>query len=254
MESVTGTVTNYLVYGGVYDYDTATYLFNPLGKVSANTTSLEAVGATDTNGNSLYDIYLAVATYPGGGMSQTAFWYPFYGAPSPGTFNAYLDFTGTNVVLAWTAAEGPVTGYVVERSWYYGSSGTYSQIAQVNTNTFYLVDTNGANTSSYGRGAIQYQVQAKYPNGGLSAPISAAIVTNLPTPTGLSAAVDSTGINVLLSWTPVVGNASGYTIMRGTYNQNTGTYSYSQIGTVGAAPLPLRIRCDCRHQRQQQHL
>jgi hypothetical protein len=46
--------------------------------------------------------------------------------------------------------------------------------------------------------------------------------------------VDATGTNVYLTWIPAAGTATGYAILRGTYNPNTGNYSYAQIGTTGA--------------------
>jgi hypothetical protein len=60
-------------------------------------------------------------------------------------------------------------------------------------------------------------------------------VGNPPAPNGLLATVDSTGTNVSLTWSPALGGVTGYTILRGTYNSTNGSYSYSQIGTVGAS-------------------
>ncbi|MFZ1074175.1 MAG: alpha/beta fold hydrolase, partial [Verrucomicrobiia bacterium] len=71
-----------------------------------------------------------------------------------------------------------------------------------------------------------------YPNGGLSPAVTAMVSNTPPAPSGLSATVDSTGTNVLLSWSPAVGAVTNYIILRGTYNSSTGNYSYSQIGEV----------------------
>jgi hypothetical protein len=228
-----GAVTNYLIYGGTFDYSTYSLIFHRIGKVNAGTNAYEVVGSIDSNGNNLYYYYSVAAVYPGGGLSQAAFWYSRYGAPAPGALSAYLDSTGTNVVLAWTAAQGAVTGYIIQRSDY--SGGSYYQIGEVNSNTTSFVDVDEVDNAPYGIDVVSYEVQATYPNGGLSPAVTATVSTNLPTPSSLSATVDSTGTNVLLSWSPAVGTVLNYIILQGIYNPATGNYSYSQIGEVNAS-------------------
>jgi hypothetical protein len=229
---VSGAVTNYLVYGGVRDATTGLTIYHRLARLGAATNSLAVIGAVDGSGNNLYSIYNVVAVYTNNSLSQSASWNPGNGAPAPGTLYAWLDSTGTNVQLSWTAATGGSTGYLVERSDDYGYYPY--QIGQVGFSTTALTDVDAVNTGYFDPSSTVYQVQAMYPNGGLSLAVTATINTNPPAPSNLSATVDSTGANVMLTWTPAVGAVTGYTILRGTYNQSTGQFSYSQIGTTAA--------------------
>jgi hypothetical protein len=130
-------------------------------------------------------------------------------------------------MLAWSPVRG-ATGYVIQKSGDYGYSGTYSQIAQINSGaTIFFNDVNGV-SGGYGIGSINYQVQATYPHGGLSAAVSTTVSTAAPAPSNLSVSVN--GANAVLTWKPVVTPGISYTIERGVYNPSTGTYSYSQIG------------------------
>jgi hypothetical protein len=220
-----GAVTNYIILGGTYDDDTGGYNYIQLGKVNASTTSFEVVGGT-------YVVYVVEAVYTNGSLSQAASWYSASGAPAPGALSAYLDSTGTNIVLVWTPAQGAVTNYIIKKS--YNSGDSYSQIGDVSSNTTSFTDV-GGNDDEYGLDAIMYEVQATYPHGGLSAAVTASVTTNSPAPSGLSATVDSTGTNVLLTWSPAVGTVADYIILLGTYNPDTGNYSYSQIGEVSSS-------------------
>jgi hypothetical protein len=229
---VSGAVTNYIIYGGVYDNTTDLIIYHQLGRVGAGTNTFEVVGGVDGSGNNLYYIYNVVAVYTNRSLSQSAAWQPGNGAPPPGALSAYLDSTGTNVVLTWTAAQGAVTGYIIQRSDYYGESGSYYQIGQVNANTTLFEDIDAVDNGDFGLDWTMYEVQATYPNGGLSPAVTATIATTPPAPSNLSVSVS--GANAVLSWTPVLTPGVTYTIERGVYNPNTGTYSYAQVGQTSA--------------------
>ena len=146
-----------------------------------------------------------MAVYTNSSLSQSASWDPDTGAPAPGALSAYLDSTGTNVVLTWTAAQGAVTGYVIQRSDYYGECRSYYQIGQVNANTTLFEDIDAVIYGDFGLDWTMYEVQATYPNGGLSPAVTATVSNTPPAPSNLSASVDATGTNVLLSWSPALG-------------------------------------------------
>src|SRR6185437_5178095 len=109
----------------------------------------------------------------------------------------------------------------------------FSEIAQVASTASTYEDTNGVAAGAAGVSSLVYQIQATYPHGGLSTSETATVASTPPAPAGLTADVDSTGTNVVLSWLPALG-ASGYTIEQGTYDALTGAYTYSVIATVGA--------------------
>ena len=228
---VSGAVTNYIIYGGIFDYTTDLIIYYRLAKLGAATNSFEVVGGVDGSGNNLYSIYNVVAVYTNSSLSQSASWDPYSGAPAPGALSAYFDATGTNVMLSWTPAQGAVSGYVIQRSDY---GFPYNQIGAVNSNATSYEDVDAVNTGYFSLDNTIYEVQATYPNGGLSPAVTAMVSNTPPAPSGLSATVDSTGTNVLLSWSPAVGAVTNYIILRGIYNSSTGNYSYSQIGEVNA--------------------
>jgi hypothetical protein len=225
--------TNYIVYGASYDYGVGVNVHTILAKVGAPTNSFTVRGAIDGSGNNLYEFYNVVAVYPNGTLSSNAVWYSSSGAPAPGALSAYLDATGTNVMLSWSSATG-ATGYLIQKSDYYGEDWSYYELTQVGSTTFSYEDVDGVDSGYDGASSIVYEVQATYPNGGLSPAVTATIATTPPAPSNLSAVVDSTGTNVSLAWSPAVGTVTGFTILRGTYNSSTGNYSYSTVGTVGA--------------------
>ena len=223
----------YLIYGGVYDGNIGADLYQFLGKITNGATMFELAGGTDGNGNYTYSLFTIVAVYADGSLSQSANWFSSSGPPAPSALDAYVDSTGTNVVLSWSLAPG-ATGYLIQRSDYYGESGSYYQIAQVNANTTSFVDVDEVDNAPNGLDAVWYEVQAMFPDGGFSE--AATAVSNAPpAPSSLSATVDATGTNVMLSWSPATGAVSDYIIERGVYNPATGTYSYSQIATVSAS-------------------
>ncbi|HWY31350.1 MAG TPA: hypothetical protein VNX46_11365, partial [Candidatus Acidoferrum sp.] len=110
---------------------------------------------------------------------------------------------------------------------------SFSQIALASSNAFTYKDTNGVNAGEFGQDSIVYEIQAAYPHGGFSAPVTATITNIPPAPSGLSASVNSTGTNVVITWLPALGPVASYTIERGIYTPATGAYTYSTIDTVG---------------------
>lgn len=212
-----GDVTNYLLYGGNYNFESGFELYGPLGKVGAGTNSFEVAGDP-------YSLYAVVAAYTDGSLSQAATWDASLGTSGPGAVVAYVDWTGTNIMLAWSPVPG-ATGYVIGRSDYSGEY--YYQIGTVSSSATTFEDV-GGNNDGYGLSELMYQVQATYPNGGLSAAVSTTVATNPPAPSNLSASVN--GTNAVLTWTPVVTPGISYTIERGVYNPSTGAYSYTQVG------------------------
>ena len=241
-----GPVVNYLVQRGVLNTNTGNYVYSQIGTVSSNAVFFEDVGAI-SNANAWNNIYNLEALYPAGLVTATDTWYASYGeysytgapygAPVPRNVYAYAPANGTNVLLSWTAATpgATPTNYIIERGILNTNTGNYaySQIAAVNTNTTYIQDVHAITNANAWNDV--YEVMAVFPGGVLSQPSTASISTNLPQPTGISASVDSTGTNVVITWTPPQGIAvSNYIIERGIFNTNTDTYSYSQIGNVNS--------------------
>jgi hypothetical protein len=241
-----GPVINYAIQRGIYNTNTGDYVYSQAVLVSSNATFFKDVGAI-SNANAWNNAYNLMAVYPGGSLSATNTWYPIwysdwgsdgppYGPPTPNNVYAYEPSTGTNVLISWTPpTPGAPTSYIIERGIYDTNTGNYdySQIASMNTNTTYFQDVGVINNVS--AWYYNYEVVAVYPGGGLSQPSTSSINTSPPPPTEYSATVDSTGTNVLLSWTPPQGVVvTNYIIERATYNTNTSDYSYSQIGQVNA--------------------
>jgi hypothetical protein len=220
---------SYIIYAGNWDNSIGYARYQPIGRVS--TTSFELAGGTDGNGNYTYSLFAIVAVYVDGSISQCAVWNAGNSGPAPALLDAYVDATGTNVMLLWSAVSG-ATGYSVQRSDYGGNN--YYEIAETTSNKTSYVDVDEVDNAGSGLGAVSYEVHAFLPNGGYSGNSTAWVSNTPPAPTGLSAAVDSTGTNVFLSWSPATGAVLDYVIERGTYNPATGTYSYSQIATVSA--------------------
>lgn len=217
-----------------YAYPEGAYSYMEVAAVGAGTNSFEVVGANDASHDYSSDVYTVVAVYSGGVLSVAAGpWQVGTGSAPPGTLYAYLDSTGTNVLLAWNAPNSGVTGYNLSRSGDFGTS--YLPIAQVSSAVATYEDTNGVAAGNSGAPSLVYEIEATYPHGGVSTAITATVVSSPPAPSGLTANVDSTGTNIVLSWQPAIGSVSQYVIERGTYDPNTGNYSYTQIGTVSAS-------------------
>ena len=172
----TGPVLNYAIQRGILNTNTGNYVYTQF-LVSSNATLFEDVGAI-TNDNAQNNIYNMEAVYPGGSFSGTNTWQvswyanysssgPPYGPPMPGNMYAYLDSTGTNVLISWTPAQGPATSYIIERATNTGNfSYVYTPIAQVGTNvTSYKSVGALTNVNNW---TEPYAVAAVYPGGGLS--------------------------------------------------------------------------------------
>jgi len=230
-----GSVVNYLIFGGVYGYNVAGYRYVLLGMVGGNTASFKVTDIVDTP----YDAYRVVAVYSDGSYSQGTVWTSSDGTPAPSGYYAFLNTTGTNVWLSWNPLSGIVSSYVLKRS--DNNGGSYSQIAVLGTNVTSFTDTNAIHTGSFSLSSTKYSIQATFPNGGVSA-TDTAMVSNTPSaPTGFSITLDSTGTNVSLSWTPASGDVTSYTIQRGVLNPSTGTYTYTTIGTVSAGTTTFTV-------------
>jgi hypothetical protein len=228
-----GSVTHYIIYGSASQNISGGNIYTAIGEVSGSTTSFEVVGATDGEGDFLYTAFAVVAVYADGSESQAASWTTYSNAPAPGALYAYLNATGTNVQLSWSAATGAITGYLIQR----GDFGNfdYYQIAETTSNTISYVDTNEFNNAPAGIGVVSYEVQAMYPNGGLSPGVTAMVSYTPPPPSNLTAFTSSTGTNVTLTWSPALGTVTNYIILRGAYNPTNGSYSYSQIAEVSGS-------------------
>ncbi len=231
---VSGAVANYIILGGTYNNNTYLYQFDRLGMVGSNTTSFEVIGALDDSGYDIYDRYAVIALLANGNQSQAAVWSAGSNPPGPEALYAYLDDTGTNVQLAWSAATGAITGYLIQRSDDYGYSWSFYEVTNVTSATNLYDDIDAVDNGSFSLGVTAYEVQATYPNGVLSSPVIAMVTNTPPVPGSFSANLDGTGTNVVLTWSPAAGAVASYTIERGTLNPATGVYSYSTLGTVGA--------------------
>jgi pimeloyl-ACP methyl ester carboxylesterase len=219
-----GTPTNYVIFEGNTN-SLGAFAYSKLAIVTGGTNTF-----TVTNGfNNLYADYAVFAVYTNGSQSQAAFWQSANGTPAPGNFVAYFDTTGASVWLSWTAPTGAITGYLVTR---FDWNGEYFQATVGSTTTSYK-DTNAVHTSSFDTNYTQYTVQATYAKGGVSS-TAVASVGPLPTLASLSATLDATGKNVVVTWDAVPG-AVDYVIDRGVLNPTTGHYSYSAIATVGSS-------------------
>ncbi len=242
-----GPVINYIVQKGIYNTNTSSYDYSQF-VVNSNNTFFVDAGAISNNtawdDNAWNDVYYLQAVYPGGTLTASNTWYanyiqygfsgPPYSGPVPGDFYAYVGASRTNVLLSWTLARG-ATNYLVFRGILDPNTYNYNytQIATLNTNTTLMTDVGVIIVNNDWNDV--YEIEAVYPGNGLSQPVTVGISTNPPPPTGVSAAVDPTGTNVVISWTaPQSVTATGYTIERGVYNISSGTYVFTTIGTVNA--------------------
>jgi len=98
------------------------------------------------------------------GLNPTNYYNP---NPPPGFFGA-LDASGTNAILEWSSAPGPVINYVVQRG-IENTNGNFafSQIGLLSSNAIFFKDT-GAITNANAQNNI-YNVTAVYPASSLSA-------------------------------------------------------------------------------------
>lgn len=239
-----GPVINYAIQRGIQDTN-GNYVYAQIGLVSSNATYFEDVGAI-TNDNAQNNLYNLTAVYPGGSLSATDTWNVSwyvdwylngwydqpYGPPVPNNVVAYATSTGTNVLITWTPVQGMATNSIVELASFDETTwnNDYYPLAAVGTNASYL-DVGAVQSDAASN--LFYAVEAVFPGGVLSAPATAYIHSTPPSPTGFTAALDATGTNVLISWTPPSGIVvTNYIIERGVLNTNTGAYTYSTNGQV----------------------
>lgn len=222
-----GTPTNYVIFAGNTN-SLGFVAYVKLATAKGGTNTVTVTNGVDGFGNPLYAAYAVFAVYADGSFSQAAFWQSVNGTPAPGNFIAYIDGTGTNVWLSWTAPSGAITGYQIARFDPLGDIFEWN----ISSNITWFEDTNAVHMGSFDPLYTEYTVQALYPQGGASSTAIASVGT-VPAPTDLSATLDASGKNVDLTWNASPGAAS-YAIYRGVLNPSTGTYSYSQIGTVGS--------------------
>jgi pimeloyl-ACP methyl ester carboxylesterase len=92
----------------------------------------------------------------------------FNAPPAPTGLYAYVDSTGTNVLVSWNSSSGP-TNYVVYRSDYNentGDNGPFQQVGEVNGNTNSFKDIGLINSANDYNGFYSiYELQAVYPGG-----------------------------------------------------------------------------------------
>jgi hypothetical protein len=230
-----GPVSNYLIQRGVLSVISGSYVYSQAGLANSNATWFEDAGAIN-NSNAYKNVYSLTAVYPGGTCSATDTWsvssyvvsyvnsgqyHPPYGPAVPGNVYAYLDATGTNVLLSWTPAQGQATGYVIERGLFNAESNQYiySPIGQAGSNAI-AFEAMGAITNVDDWGD-DYEVAAVYPGGIWSWPISTYSAYNggsvFPgsrngpaAPGNFFGYVDSTGTNIFLNWTASPGAVTNY--------------------------------------------
>src|SRR5208283_484918 len=89
-----------------------------------------------------------------------------YYNPNPVTgFFGCLDATGTNVILEWSNAPGPVVNYSLQRGIYNSGTGNYvfTSLGTVSSNASFFKDA-GANTNNAAQN-YAYALVALYPGG-----------------------------------------------------------------------------------------
>jgi autotransporter-associated beta strand protein len=201
---------------------------NVLGTIvlANNVTSTTYTDTSPTDG-SIYG-YFVTATGPGGpsgpSVQATAMPLPVAPATAPGSLTG--DFSGTNVILNWTAVPGAV-GYIVSRST--SPSGPFTFLMSVTETTYVDVGVNPALT-------YYYQVSGMNATG-VSANATLTIVPPPAAPASLSAIPGNA--QVALSWTAVPG-VTGYYLFRGTSSGgedtvvigNTSSTSFTDTGVV----------------------
>ncbi len=86
-----GPVTNYIILGGIWDWNTYSYDYQQIGTVNGGTNSFTVVGAVQNN-NYLYDVFDVQAVYPGGTSALSGDAYINSGPQSSSsfTYNVYI--------------------------------------------------------------------------------------------------------------------------------------------------------------------
>lgn len=128
----------------------------------------------------------------------------------------------TSVKVSWTDSDTKATGYKLLRS---SDGGAYAQITQIASHTtLSYTDTTVASDKTY-----SYRVQAYSASATSSASATAAVVTPLKAPTGLSANVS--GSSIVLKWTDNDTTAGSYEI----YRQSDGVHFVAYAGVNGVS-------------------
>ena len=112
------------------------------------------------------------------GLSPTNFCTP----PTPTGIYAYVDSTGTNVLLSWNPSPGPVQHYIIGRyDFNWDTWGwDFTALGQLNGNTTSFEDVGAINDGDYWDS--YYQIQAVYASG--SSPVATSwIYSSPPVPT-----------------------------------------------------------------------
>lgn len=149
-DAAQGTVANYALVRGVFNFDTFEYDYSSIGTVSGSTTSFTDVGAV-SGGDEADFVYQLTADYAGG-SSQTASSYVYDSPPPPPTpptpiYN--IDVSATlirNATGRWQLmfAGLPANAPVIELIW--GNGATTNIPASSLTNGIYQIpDTDSVN-------------------------------------------------------------------------------------------------------------
>src|SRR5207249_699706 len=176
--------------------------------LSASTSYSYRVQASGPGGSSPYSNTASATTLP-----------PPPTAPSSLTATAA---SSSQINLAWTAASGAVTTYLVERC-----QGTPCTFTQVGTSTTTAYSDTGLSAST----SYSYRVQASGPGGSSPYSNTASATTHAPPPTSApssltAAAASSSQIN--LTWSASSGAVTSYLVER----CQTTACSFAQIATV----------------------
>jgi uncharacterized protein (TIGR02145 family) len=158
--------------------------------------------------------YYRISSYNSGGEGSQSNVASATTQPVAPTGVAAAANSATSITIGWSAVTG-ATGYRVYRS---TASGTYEQVGTATSTTY----TNASLTES----TTYYYKVAAYNSGGEGSQSSyATATTRVGTPTGVTAAANSTS-SITVSWSSVAG-ADGYRIYRSTASSGT----YIQVGT-----------------------
>ena len=153
--------------------------------------------------------------------------------PTAPTNLTAVAVSSTQVDLSWTASEGVVDGYRIERS-LDGTTGSWQQIATGLTTTSYSDLTVVANTTYYYR-VFAYNTAGESPASNVATVTTPSVTPAAPS--NLTAVADSAipgVITVALSWTDNADNEDGFIIERALLGE-TGLGPWTVIATI--APM-----------------
>lgn len=143
-DAAQGTVTNYAIVRGVFDFDTFEYDYTPLGTVSGGATSFTDVGAV-SGGDEGDFVYQLTADYAGGNTSGTANSGVYDSQPPPPTpptptYNINVSATLIrNATGRWQLMFSalPANAQAIQLIW--GNGATTNILASSLTNGIYLI-------------------------------------------------------------------------------------------------------------------